>query len=211
MVRDWTTALEDSLQGQPCEKPKRSGHKRQLRTSTSADVVPSARPLISTTFPLELAPLIAIPVSPFASRSARSASDMFILGGAPELLRRALSDLFPSKRSCCQVPLMSPLEACRGPRACARKRYTDTSRPGHIQEQKQSVFKESGRRLVRTRAAVQGQDGGAHMGSFRRGWLSCCGRDLLSPSGCSCVRARREQPWCTKIVVGGRWWEGEEG
>ena len=68
------------------------------RTSTSAAVVPSAKPLTSTTFPiaLALAPLIESPVSPFASLNALSAGDRLCFGadGAPP--SRALRDLSPS-------------------------------------------------------------------------------------------------------------------
>lgn len=46
---------------------------------------------------------------------------------------------------------------------------THTLRPVHTQKQRQPMFMESERSLVRTLGAVEGQDGGARMGSFRRG------------------------------------------
>ena len=79
-------------------------------TSTSAAVVPFARPATWTTLPRELAPLMERPpFSPRASRRALSAMPKFIFG-APTgaLVRRAERERSALYMSCCHVSLTSP-------------------------------------------------------------------------------------------------------
>ena len=76
---------------------KALGHERlggMARTSTSAAVVPLARPETWTTFPRELAPLIdKPPFSPIASRNALSAMPRLSLGADEgALVSRALRE-----------------------------------------------------------------------------------------------------------------------
>ncbi len=129
MVRHRSTSLENGLE--IVQQSKLYNSSTLGLTSTSSEVVPSAKPLTSTTLPLELAPLIDIPFSPFASRRALSAGDKLIFGAFAALLSLALRDLLPSKRSCFQAQLMSPFGVrCGWLRVCFGRKGVKHFAPG---------------------------------------------------------------------------------
>lgn len=121
---DGTTPLEDGLRGTGGRGRGFGGWDRggkgegkETRTSTSAAVVPLARPATWTTLPREDAPLIERPpLSPRASLRALSAMPKFILGapaGGVFVRRSERERASWLYKSCCQVSLTSPLGIVR--------------------------------------------------------------------------------------------------